>query len=214
MHRLVYQVFKAIMVAIILVFVFDMVGYLYRAASLNQRVESLMTSLQKVVMDNNYLPQEQAVLYQQLFGQMAADFNARSGQVYSAANPTQFFQGNSDAFVLAMDWNMYDDAVGNHPSITATRSKWTGSNWTSVSTQIVSKRMGTPMDYGDIQTIQFRVLVAQPTWGFMRTGASGSADDFTLDSSRNQHVTGSNRFTHVFTYTYYVPCMKYISQFQ
>lgn len=214
MHKLVYQVFKTIMIAIILVFVFDMVGYLYRAASLNQRVESLMTSLQKVVMENNYLPKEQAVLYQQLFGQMAADYNAIAGQTYSATNPTQFFQGNNDAFVLAMDWNMYDDAVGvNMPNVSSARKAWNGSTWTTVATSIVHKKMGSPADYGDVQTVQVRIMVAQPTWGFM-TGGAHTADDFSLDDSKNEHVVGNARFIHVFNYTYYVPCLKYVSHFE
>ena len=78
MNRLVYSVFKAIMMAIIFVFVFDMAFYLYRAISLNSRMQSISTSLQKVVMENNYLPSETATMYQHLFGQLIEDFNGGS----------------------------------------------------------------------------------------------------------------------------------------
>ena len=209
MHNLVYNVFKTIMVAIILIFVFDMTAYLYRAFSLNQRVESMMTSLQKVVMENNCLPEDEADLYQQLLCQMAANFNAGSGDVFNPNDPTNFFQNNDDAFILALDWNYKDDAVnisGFNP--VGTRYVYNNNgNWVPQQVNLLSKCMGDVAEYGDVQCIQIRVLVAQPTWGFMKS--NHTADDFRLQDSDNVKLDSRLGKTHVFTYTYFVPCLKY-----
>ena len=81
MHRLVASCFKAIMFSIIFVFVFDMSFYLYRVISLNSRRESIMTSMQKVIMENNYLPDGSYKLYENIFSKLASDMN-QGGEVF------------------------------------------------------------------------------------------------------------------------------------
>ena len=76
MYKMVYQVFKTIAIAMVLVFVFDIVLYLYRAYSLNQRMESLCVSIQKVVSENNYMPEGQYNMFMRLFDDMADSFNS------------------------------------------------------------------------------------------------------------------------------------------
>ena len=75
MHKLVYSVFKTIMVAMILVFAFDMIGYLYRAMSLNQRMENIMVSMQRIVAENNGLTPDAYSMYEDMFIQLAKDMN-------------------------------------------------------------------------------------------------------------------------------------------
>ena len=63
MAKLTYTVFKTIMLAMIFVFVFDMGMYLYRTASLTQRMQNIMTSMQRVVQENNGLSPENYEIY-------------------------------------------------------------------------------------------------------------------------------------------------------
>ena len=144
MNKLVYSVFKTIAFAMIFVFVFDMGFYLYRVFSINQRAENILTSMQKVVMENNCLPQEDAEMYQQILEHMAADFN---GGTFVNNN-----DGSKGEFVAAIDWNMTHDAIGIPLDIRSTRSWYNGTNWTEKSVDIVHKQMGDPGAYGDIQT--------------------------------------------------------------
>lgn len=196
MNKFVASVFKAIMFSMIFVFVWDTAFYLYRVLSINQRIESLMNSMQKVIMENDYLPYDTAVTYQKLLYQMADDYNIGSG--YNIRNASSW--SNSSAwtdtsvsmpFVLAMDWNYLDDAVGTFPSITVSDGVTT--------TNVLRLRMGSPADYGDVMIAQLRVVVAQPMWEFI-----GSHDD-ARTWAHNSPATST------LTYTYYVPCLKYKS---
>lgn len=206
MNRLVYTVFKTIMLAIIFVFVFDMAFYLYRALSLNARMESLSTSLKKVVMENNYLPKEDAELYQDLLYQMVADFN---GVTYNPVS-NSFTGASSDQFISGMHWNFSSDAVISDPlQLTGTVNQFnaTSGTWTSVSKQLVHKKMNQPADYGDIMIVQLRVGVYQPLWNW---GTGGSTTDYkyTGQSADSWTRYGQARSTE-FVYTYYVPCLRY-----
>lgn len=195
MNKMVYAVFKAIMMSMLFIFVWDMVFYLYRAISLNQRVENLMTSVQKVIMENNYLPQETAKMYQSLFYQMAADYNMEEGDSYSfTGNGTDFFAGNNNAFVLAMDWNYLDNAV--------LPDGRTGRDYLGVTSSNISvhDKMSEVGDYGDVTVVQFRVIVAQPMYEFV--GNHQDAESWTRDS---------RGATTEFDFTYFVPNLKYKS---
>lgn len=196
MTKFTYAVFKAIIVSMLFVFIWDTAFYLYRVLSLNQRVESLMASMQRVIMENDYLPHDTAVTYQTLLYKMADDYNIGSG--YDIRNASSWTassgysaQSVSMPFILAMDWNYSDNAVGTFPSITV--------NDGAVTHDVLRLKMGTPADYGDIMVLQFRVVVAQPMWEFI-----GTHDD----ASTWQHRTPA---TSILTYTYYVPCLKYKS---
>ena len=219
MNKLVYSVFKAIALSIIFVFIFDMAFYLYRAVSLNARMESISTSLKKVVMDNNYLPSEDAKLYANILGQMVADFNGCTYTIGADGKLTFTDADSSDNFISGMHWNFGTDAVGvgssQLMSLTSSVYSFNGTNWSSANRNVVEKDMSKPREYGDIQIVQLRVGVYQPLWNWS-TGAptdvnysyTGQANEINGNTGFNRNAT--YRGTE-FTYTYYVPCMKYKS---
>lgn len=198
MHNLVYKVFKTIAMAMIFVFVWDIVFYMYRTASLDQRMKSLMSSMQKVVMENDCLPEDSATMYKSLIGNIVLDFNHVA--YTDAANNAQ----DLGEFIAAVGWNFRTDAQNiGVTSISGLRSDynyWSGTFSSPVYTNILHKKMGEPGGYGDITVVQVRVLVNQPFWGF--SGGYGGQNWGRLTPARNKTVMD---------YTYYVPCLKYKS---
>lgn len=219
MNRLVYSVFKAIMVSIIFVFIFDMVFYLYRAVSLNARMESLSTSLKKVVMENNYLPPENAELYQSLLCQMINDFNDSSASISGGKIVTSGVSQKD--FISGMHWNYCSDAVDSSGSPMSSAStdimnmqgdvyQKIGDSWTATKRNLVETDMSKPREYGDIQIVQLRVGVYQPLWGWV--GSSGTfSTDYNGESADEFNRADIRSSGTEFSYTYYVPCLKYKS---
>lgn len=206
MNRLVYSVFKAIMMAIIFVFVFDMAFYLYRAISLNSRMQSISTSLQKVVMENNYLPSETATMYQHLFGQLIADFNGGS---YSIGADGSLNLNDSDInnnFISGMHWNYKNSATGiSGMSETTKVYRYNGSTFTPTDIPLVIDKMSSPADYGQVMIVQLRVGVYQPLWGW--STANGKYEYNGEDGTKwVRNATGAST---EFVYNYYVPCLQY-----
>lgn len=206
MNRLVYSVFKAIMIAIIFVFVFDMAFYLYRAISLNSRMQSISTSLQKVVMENNYLPSETATMYQHLFGQLIVDFNGGS---YSIGADGSLNLNDSDInnnFISGMHWNYKNSATGISGMSETTRVyRYNGSTFTPTDIPLVIDKMSSPADYGQVMIVQLRVGVYQPLWGW--NTANGEYKYNGEDGTKwVRNATGAST---EFVYNYYVPCLQY-----
>jgi hypothetical protein len=206
MNRLVYSVFKAIMMAIIFVFVFDMAFYLYRAISLNSRMQSISTSLQKVVMENNYLPSETATMYQHLFGQLIVDFNGGS---YSIGADGSLNLNDSDInnnFISGMHWNYKNGATGVSGMSETTRVyRYNGSTFTPTDIPLVIDKMCSPADYGQVMIVQLRVGVFQPLWGW---GAANGKYEYNGEDGTKwvRNATGAST---EFVYNYYVPCLQY-----
>lgn len=208
MHKLVFNVFKTIAISMILIFVFDIVFYMYRVASLNQRVESIMTSLQKVVMENNYLTSYDSQLYAQMFNSMIDDYN---GAFAASGN-------QADKFIMHMFWNVGSPAKAADGSnlsesdgsldIKGSRSFYNGSAWVNRDdVNLVHYTMNEVGSYGDIQCVQLVVQVQQPLWRFANSvrGQRGAPE-------WNRAIeNGSTPFTTEFFYTYYVPCLRYQS---
>jgi len=215
MNKLVYSVFKTIAFAMIFVFVWDLAFYLYRVSILNQRMDNIMTSLQKVVTENNYLPSESAEVFKQILYAMATDFN--SGRTFTNANNAQ----NED-FIEAIGWNIGQNAtvVSGMETLNANRSYWTGSGWSTRNVRILHKDMGEVGAYGDVQTIQLYVKVVMPFWGFSSDSTDASVNGITgtgqaVAAGGERGAAAWNRNSRAkrvtFTYTSYVPCLKYQS---
>lgn len=226
MNKLVYSVFKAIMISIIVIFVFDMASYLYRAVSLNTRMESLSTSLKKVVMENNYLPPEDSTLYANILGQMVVDFNHADS--YSVSPNSGLVITDSDAnddFISGLHWNYGSSALDKDGNAMSNSSdgllglkgdiyEYNASNWTKSERRIVETDMSKPREYGDIQVVQIRVGIYQPLWNW-----GNRQDTTTAGTDYNYSGQDANSFDRAnirsrgttFTYTYYVPCLKYKS---
>lgn len=186
MNRLVFNVFKTLAMSMIFVFVFDMTAYMYRAVSLNQRMENYMVSMQRVVMENNYLPEGEYLLYETLFKELAKNMNV------------------GGTFINGYIINYSHDAIDTLSSLTA--QKYNTQSGVTQATDILRSRMGTPADYGDIMTVQVIVEINQPTWGFTN-GSSRSSVDFNNDRTSGLLQPNTTRFS----YTYFVPCLKYQS---
>lgn len=215
MNKLVYSVFKTIAFAMIFVFVWDLGFYLFRVAILNQRMDNIMTSLQKVVTENNYLPSESAEVFKQMLYAMATDFN--SGRTFTNANNAQ----NED-FIEALGWNVGQNATvtSGMETLTANRSYWQSGGWHQRSVRILHKNMGEVGSYGDVQTIQLYVKVVMPFWGFSTSGSDRAnngiqATGQAVAAGGERGAAAWNRNSRAkrvtFTYTSYVPCLKYQS---
>lgn len=206
MNRLVYSVFKAIMVAIIFVFVFDMAFYLYRAISLNSRMQSISTSLQKVVMENNYLPSETATMYQHLFGQLIVDFNGGSYNIGADGSLNLNDSDINNNFISGMHWNYKNGATGVSGMSETTRVyRYNGSTFTPTDIPLVIDKMCSPADYGQVMIVQLRVGVYQPLWGW--NTANGEYKYNGEDGTKwVRNATGAST---EFVYNYYVPCLQY-----
>lgn len=192
MHRLVATVFKAIMFAMIFVFVWDIGFYLFRAFSLNQRMESIMTSMQKVVMENNYLPEGDYQMYVAIFEQLAEDMNGDGSP--------------DDIFINGFNTNYTRQPVDTLNDLRAT--KYTLDGGVRPNQNILKKTMSVPASYGDVMVVQTSVNINMPVWNW---GGAAPDDDYTYsgEDSREWHRVGY--LTTTFTYTYYVPCLKYQS---
>lgn len=211
MNRLVYSVFKAIMLSIIFVFVFDMAFYMYRAFSLNSRMESISTSLQKVVMENNYLPEETAKMYQNLFGQLIVDFNGGSYSVSDDGRLTLNDSEINNNFISGFHWNYKTNAtgVGMPDNLSVSKQKYNGTSFQNVSVPLLNKSMKDPADYGTVTIVQLRVGVFQPLWGW--GSANGRYDNTSASDqhSADKWVRSSTGASTEFVYNYYVPCLQY-----
>lgn len=206
MNRLVYSVFKAIMMAIIFVFVFDMAFYLYRAISLNSRMQSISTSLQKVVMENNYLPSETATMYQHLFGQLVVDFNGGS---YTVSNGNLSFNDSdpNDNFISGLHWNYKTNAtnISTANNAKATVYRYSNSSFVQQQVDLVVKKMNQPAEYGQVMVVQIKVGVYQPLWGW---GSATGVYKYNGEDG-TQWVRNSTGASTEFVYNYYVPCLQY-----
>lgn len=188
MHKIVFNVFKAIMLSMILVFVWDIGFYLYRVTNLNQRMSSLMTSMQKVVMENNYLPEDAYNTYIALFSQIADSFNNN---------------GDTSRGVFINGFNInYSHPSARTISLTATRN---GSSVDILRTQMDRAHMG---NYGDVMVVDVEVNVNIPVWKFVNKSSVEGADHSALnwENDRDGAIQPANT---TLSYTYYVPCMKY-----
>ena len=182
MHKLVYSVFKTIMVAMILVFAFDMASYLYRAMSLNQRMENIMVSMQRVVADNNGLTPDAYSMYKDMFIQLADDMNA----------------GEPGSFVNGYWINYGRSANSQHPCLTTLSAMRDGTY-----KNILVQDMSATARYGDVMVVQVGVQINQPSWGFTSSTSKGGQY---FQNDRTSSAIKAR--THNLWFTYYVPCQR------
>ena len=227
MYSMVYKVFKTIAFAIIFVFVFDIMMYIYRFASFNTKVENISTSLQKVVMENNYLPKEQAVLFKQMLYNLAADYNAptaaaRATYTFNIDDTGLPWHDTNNAFVLYCDWNYAEHAT--FPSGTSPIAVFDPTGNIVLDKMGVGSSGGQVGDYGDIMVVQIRFLLAQPMWNCMHETVFNNGGDTAITAGTYTAGTGradtkedspaaklANRFITEVDYNYYVPCLQYKS---
>ena len=75
MNRFVIVAFKAVAYSIIFVIIWSLCFYLFRAYSLNQKMESIMTSMEQEVTKHNYLTEDAYNMYKGMLLNIADDMN-------------------------------------------------------------------------------------------------------------------------------------------
>lgn len=145
MHRIVANCFKAIAYAMIFIIVWDVGFYIWRVNSFNNRMESIMVSMQEVVSKNNYLPQSEHDMFKVIFTTLRSDFDA---------------QGD---FIESM-WLNYGEESSYKPTISV-----------SDKGNIARYRLQYPASYGDVMIIQAKVTVKAPYWGFVGGSTSADS---------------------------------------
>ena len=222
MNRMVWCVFKAIALSIIFVFVWDMGFYLYRTFALNQRMEMLMSSMTKVVQENNYLPEQDMNLYKTLFEDLSYSMNGDKSQYLNNDEET----GENYRFVNGYTWNYSSGSAGTAYTNTLedVNATVTNVNGTPETRNILVRTMDKSACYGDIMAVYVSVNVNTPFWTFDTNTTTFDAAHNTQNVAMNGKVSDGNdsrsidhwhrnlRYSTVtLDYLYYVPCMNYTS---
>lgn len=198
MERVVYSCFKAILISILLIFAFEIIGYLYKCMVLNSKMNVLMQSVQTTVAENNYLPSENYNTYKTLLTIIVNEMNGQSGSTLVDKIPGQHW------FIDAATFNYTTDAINTAGTVQAIRNGST--------INVLQKKMNTPAAYGDVMVVQARVIVEQPSWGFT-TNANNNGDSFVNGQDGATITRGIAAGGHVptteFVYTFYVPCLNF-----
>lgn len=185
MERLVWGVFKAIILSMIFMVVWQLGFYLYNVATLDQRMSNIMVSLEKTVSENNYLPHEEAEMYSNIINAMQNSFMQNTS--------TNGYTG----FIAGWNWNCSDG--GNYQAF-APNAAICPTNTTGGGTGAYD--MSIPMNYGSVACIHIGFQINAPWVGFgsatetVRTG--GNASEWHVESLQTN-----------IAYTSYVPCLKY-----
>lgn len=222
MNRMVWCVFKAIALSIIFVFVWDMGFYLYRTFALNQRMEMLMSSLTKVVQENNYLPEQDMNLYKTLFENIAYSMNGDKSKYLDNDEDT----GANYQFVNGYTWNYDYSCAGTDYTnkLEDVKATVTDVDGTSKPRNILVRTMDKSACYGDIMAVYVSVNVNTPFWTFDNTTSTFDSANNTQNVAMNGKVSDgddSRSIDHwhrnlkystvTLDYLYYVPCMNYTS---
>lgn len=202
MYRIVGSVFKIIMLSIIMVFVFDMAFYMYRVFTLNQKIEGIMTSMQKTVTENNYLPEAEYNMYKSMLKQLADDMNGVSNGLGDA----------NDIFIAGIGTN-YGAGGGNTnasdmkclSSMKTYNNSGTGGAVTQY--EILDTDMSKKASYGTIMVVQVRVKINQPFWSW---GSATASSTYSYKGEDSEKWTRDIKYRQkTLFYTYYVPCLQY-----
>ena len=170
MHRIVGNCFKTIAYAMIFVIVWDIVFYMWRVNTLNQRMESLMVSMQQTVSKNNCLTADNYSMYSALLSNLAEQMNGDG-----SAN---------DKFIEGFKINYGHNSESN---MTIMAAKKNGSITSNVN--IVRRDMKNVASYGDIMTVEVTAGIYSPVWGFF-------SNDHDADGLVKK--TGLNKITYVY----------------
>ena len=200
---MVFNVFKAIAFAMIFVFVLDLCFYLYKALNLNQRMESTCVSLQKVITENNYLPEGEYNMFMEIFDNIGKTMNG--GKVTDSLNSVEqnfiiYKKSNGKDHAVSINWKDSPEHMASVPQVYARVYNKSTGNYQQKN--VVHSKLYDPADYGDVMYIEVNVDILQPTWGFVH-------DRGALSSASWDRV--ADYATTTFTYNYLVPCLKYQS---
>jgi len=139
-----------------------------------------MVTMQQEVSKNNYIPVDTYTMYEGILKGIASDMNYHTDE-----------NGNwvedDDIFVLGYDLNYNHECSASYKQAMESLGL------------VVSPKLNTPADYGDVAVIELTVYVNTPVWYYDRS------QDGASDSTQRRYVTNE------LTYVYQVPCLRYIS---
>lgn len=151
MTRFVAVAFKSVAYAIIFVVIWSVVFYLYRAYALNQKMESVMTTMEQEVARHNYLTESSYGVYEEILSNIQQDMNGGS----------EFIRG------FRINYHHPCDTAGI-PNVSPDGSvKY-------------SKQLDTPANYGDIAVIELSVTINALDL-FYDPGASSGAEQLQIN---------------------------------
>lgn len=149
-------------------------------------------------MENNYMPQGDYEMYEKMLLQLQTDMNGKD---------------NGDRFIIGFSMNYNHDARNRNGNVLdkLEATKFT-LNGVEENANILKKKMSKPAEYGDVMIVQCEVGILQPFWNW-----GENRGDYVYNSRTEEERTAPN-WTRIndyrstrFTYTYYVPCLKYQS---
>ena len=227
MNAFVYNIFKTVALSIIIFFVFDVLSYLVNALTFNQRMLTLMNSMQRIVMENNYLPEGDAKMFQDGNGKLGDGLFDLLEQDYT---PKKIVNGNtildaSRSLVDHISMNYGSPSTGGLTTLKANKYSAAGA---LAQTNILKRDMSKPANYGDIMVVEVIATINQPTYKFVPSsdpdaeakaakflsdanGTAESAKVSNVDIDSSMYAGSSLDHTQTeFVYRYYVPCLKYL----
>ena len=188
MTRFVYNAFKAVILAIIFVFVWDMGFFLFKTLNLHQRMLLLTGQMVDTVEANNYMPADFWIgtgtlsnpngTYARIMDDIANTMNA--GDRFVVGYSINYGSGSNDS-------GFVDIGIDDISTAPAVRND--GKSY-------FHQTMETPAYYGDVMLVWMEIGVAPPKWGY--TG--GDLNKY--DSSGCVKLA----------YRYVVPCLHYVKQ--
>lgn len=111
MHKLVGTVFKTIMVAVLMIVIFDVAMYIMRVNSLDSKITALSTTLRSEVSKNNYLPSDDTngtspyTMYKNMLEDikqtdpdLVVDYRLYIGHYEGAGASRKFVKDNNDPY--------------------------------------------------------------------------------------------------------------------
>lgn len=196
MNKFVFSIFKAIMIAIVFVFVWDLVFYLYDVLSLNSRIETLAVSMKHSVSDNNGLTTEASDMYSKMLKKLGSDYNTSSYKF------VQGFYLNSSDVAKDANWNALSNTAGLDIQ---------GKTPDGTDVGLIHWSAGDIGEYGDVTCLQIKVGVVQPLW-YWGTNTNGDYNYTGENATQwNRDVTGAGGHMITLDYTYFVPDLRYNS---
>lgn len=189
MTRLVYNAFKAVMLAIIFVFVWDMSFFLFKTVNLHQRILLLTGQMVDTVEANNYMPAE--------FWVGSGSVSSPNGTYARIMNDIVSTMNNEEVFIVGYSINY---GAGSNDS-----------GFTDIGIDDISaapsvrndgksyfhQTIETPAYYGDVMLVWFEVGVRPPRWGY---------------EGANLNKYNDNDGCVTLAYRYVVPCLHYVKQ--
>lgn len=189
MHRIVVTAFKAVAYAMIFVIIWSVVFYLFRVFALNSKLETIMVSMRQDVSQNNYLTEDRYEMYKTMLLDVANEMN--NGDTFVVGYNLNYAKGDKSNACVSDDT---PSNMGLH--YTSGGYKMSG----ATNSPTYSLNLANPAACGDVAVIELQVGFNALSWRY-DTAEQAAADELKL----------TDDIVNTITYTYQVPCLKYVN---